>query len=473
MGIEILDGVKKWFIDAASNAGRIELVDAIGSRLAKLRGDTMLATDRLLPFAGVNDGIYRPVRLDRMGNQGVALHTPQFHLNIDGSTLHSSVLSSTSTMTNLITTAAGIQMNNSGGVTPNAFTILITRKHFIMPMRGPVIMRLRGRLLKGSTNGFVDFGFGNPATNVAAAFGAFFIFGSDGSLRPAYFYNGTPATGSDFSASIDSSKVYIWDVIVHDDALQFVVQDQATGAIITDQSIKLDPASLRRFSAGARLPAFVRVANTGVAPAVASQFFIGDWYVGLMDAQINRSWQDTQAGLQMSLMQNPLTGVQLEVYANNTEPATAGLSNIAAGYAGPLGGRYQFAAPGGSAVDYCLFSFQVPAGYQAKIYGMAVSLKVLGAASATTPTLLEWGINVNAVSANLSTGGGVRKSLGNQSIPVATPIGGAAALLDRKFAVPLLCEGGLFINVLVRIPVGTATAGQIIGGSVDFDGYFE
>lgn len=473
MGIEILDGAKKWFIDAASNAGRIELVDAIGSRLAKLRGDTMLATDRLLPFAGVNDGVFRPVRLDRLGNQGMALHAPQFHLNIDGATLHSSVVSALATMANTITTAAGIQMNNAGAVTANAYTILTTRKHFIMPMRGPVLMRLRGRLLKGSTNSFVDFGFGNPATNVASAFGAFFIFGSDGSLRPAYFYNGTPVTGSDFSASIDSPKVYIWDVIVHDDALQFVVQDQATGTIITDQSIKLDTASLRRFSVGSRLPAFVRVANTAVAPATASQFFIGDWYVGLMDAQLNRSWQDTQSGLQMSLTQNPLTGVQLEAYANSAEPASAALSNTVAGYPGVIGGRYQFAAPAGAVTDFCLFSYQVPSGYQAKIYGMAIALKVLGAASATSPTLLEWGINVNAASANLSTAGGVRKSLGNQSIPVATPIGGAVSPLIRTFAVPLTCEGGLFVNVMVRIPVGTATASEILGGTVDFDGYFE
>lgn len=47
-------------------------------------------------------------------------------------------------------------------------------------------------------------------------------------------------------------------------------------------------------------------------------------------------------------------------YANTAAPASATLSNTAAGYT-TLGGQFQFAAVAGE-TDYALFAFLVPAG---------------------------------------------------------------------------------------------------------------
>jgi hypothetical protein len=459
-------------VDLIPRAARGILYNAAGQRITSKHNQARDAiNDEAFVMGGINDGNIKHVRLDRMGNIGTTRHNLLFQLNIDGATLHSSLVASAATMVNVISTGGGIQMNSGSSVAINTYSILTTRRQFQMPLRGPLLGRWRKKISKGSTNSACDFGFGSPSTNAILQIGAYWALLSDGSLRPCYAYNNAPVTGADISGLIDSNTTYIWDVIIHDDSLQFSVQNPATGLIINEQSIKMDTGSLRRFAAANRLPAFSRVYNAGVAPAAATQMVLGDWYVGGMDIDMGRSVQDTQGSLQMSLLQNPSSGLQLEQFANNSEPANATLSNTAQSYSA-AGGRFQFIAPAGIVTDYCLFSYAVPVGYQAKVQGIAVFLKNLGAVSATTPTLIEWGMQVNASAGSLISSG-VRKSFGNQSIPVGTLIGGNVAPLVRNFNTPIVCEGGTFMNIIMRIPVGTATASQIIGGTFDIDGYQE
>ena len=42
-----------------------------------------------------------------------------------------------------------------------------------------------------------------------------------------------------------------------------------------------------------------------------------------------------------------------------------------------------------------------------------------------------------------------------------------------NFEVPLRTDPGRLMHVIVRVPVGTATASQVISGSVTIRGYFE
>ena len=96
-------------------------------------------------------------------------------------------------------------------------------------------------------------------------------------------------------------------------------------------------------------------------------------------------------------------------------------------------------------------------------------------AVATTPTLLVWGLAVNSTAVSLATASYIRTPLGAQTMIVATPAGGMA---DKSISVdfsgaPIVCESGRFAAITLRMPVGTATATEVIQGKVTVVGYYE
>ena len=173
-------------------------------------------------------------------------------------------------------------------------------------------------------------------------------------------------------------------------------------------------------------------------------------------------------------------------YVNSTAPASATLSNTAAGYT-TLGGQFQFAAVAGLETDFALFAFQVPAAAAAGgnrnlvIRGVRIEAYNMGAASATTPTLLQWALGVGSTGVSLATADSLtagtraprRIALGIQSIPIGTAIGGNVAPIDVNLDAPLYVAAGTFLHVILRMPVGTATGAQIIRGTVLINGYYE
>jgi hypothetical protein len=115
------------------------------------------------------------------------------------------------------------------------------------------------------------------------------------------------------------------------------------------------------------------------------------------------------------------------------------------------------------------------------IRGVRIETFNMGAASATTPTLLQWALGIGSTAVSLATAdsntAGTRSPrrvpLGIQSMPVGTPIGGALTPIDVNLDAPLYVAAGTFAHVILRIPVATATASQIIRGLVMINGYFE
>ena len=115
------------------------------------------------------------------------------------------------------------------------------------------------------------------------------------------------------------------------------------------------------------------------------------------------------------------------------------------------------------------------------ITGIHIGAFIMGAAGATTPTLLQWGIGVGSTAVSLATADSStagtrayrRVALGTQSFAVGAAIGSNVPDLDHQFMSPLVCEAGTFIAVILKIPVGTATASQIIRGTCTIDGYYE
>ena len=173
-----------------------------------------------------------------------------------------------------------------------------------------------------------------------------------------------------------------------------------------------------------------------------------------------------------------INGAQTAQHANSTSPTSASLSNTAAGYT-TLGGRWQFAAPGAAATDFALFAYQVPAGYRLMIKSVCISSVNTGAAVATTATILDWSIAVNATAVSLATTDSDpvwaprRIPLGVQGFIVGAAIGANGNEIYRTFEQAIVCQPSRYVHVIVQVPVGTATGSQVMRGDVMFDAYFE
>ena len=56
---------------------------------------------------------------------------------------------------------------------------------------------------------------------------------------------------------------------------------------------------------------------------------------------------------------------------------------------------------------------------------------------------------------------------------IAAAIGAQAARLDTNLDAPLVVNAGEYLHVIVKMPLGTATASQVIRGVVGINGFFE
>lgn len=472
MALELGYGPNTLNIDAFG-AARVRLVDESGAAIGKAAGELRGAGDDALPMMGVNDGSYRHIRVDRMGNQGISYQTPLFDGIFDGATVNAAQFSlAAAVQTGVQATGTGMGLNAGASVAINGSAVLQTLRKFTFRSRGPMIKRVRARLVKGGTNGVAEIGFGDVATNVALATGAMWQYTAAGALVPVVAYNGTQLTGLDVAALIDPLKYYWWDIIVSDDSITFTIQNPLNGVILSEQTLMIGPDAGRMFSAS-RLGSFERTYVGGaIATAPATQLFIGQSYVGAYDTNLNKNVAQVMAGMGLALDVNPATGVQTANQTNSTAPVSATLSNTAAGYA-TLGGKFQFAAVAGAETDYALFAYQVPAGYQANITGITIEAENLGAIVATTGTSLEWDIARGATAVSLATAGTIKRGgLGKQNFPVGAAIGAVANRIAEKFSTPFVVESGRFLHVILRMPVGTATASQIIRGQVAIEGYW-
>lgn len=118
---------------------------------------------------------------------------------------------------------------------------------------------------------------------------------------------------------------------------------------------------------------------------------------------------------------------------NSTVPATATLSNTAAGYT-TLGGQFVFAAVAGAETDYALFAFlnTVPTtgitGRNLTIRGIWIDTWNQVVAVATTPTVFQWYAAVGSTAVSLATVDGAatrlpkRIYIGSQSLVVGAAV---------------------------------------------------
>lgn len=457
-----IDTNKSAYVNVRDGAGGAAIL-AEGSQPSTVYGLTTM---------GANDGRVIPIRVDRFGSMASALHMPLMHESFEGTTTHPlRWLITNTTMAAAQTTVGGLVFN-SGAITTITTGYMIKSTRLLMKtQRSPLQVKFRARLAH-INNSVMELGFGDAATfNGANTVGAYWQKTSSGALQPVLTYNSVDQTGTDISAFVSSSNYYTFDIVIDDDEAIFYCQNTATGALVAPpQSLKL-PVTGQRLLSATQVPIMVRLYNTGSAPASASQLILNDIYAMALDSNVNAPLSHIQSLQSRTTLENPFTGTQLATFANSAAPSNATLSNTAAGYT-TLGGLFSFAAVAGAATDYALFGFTVPTPATLVVTGISIETWNTGAAVATTPTLLVWGLATQLTAVSLATGSHVRLGLGAQQLPVAAAVGAKAERIDKVFQTPIICSPGRFFDVILRMPVGTATASQVIQGMVNIDGYF-
>lgn len=383
----------------------------------------------------------------------------------------------TATTTMTITQASSfVTLNASAITTINTNARLTTHRVFPYLDGQPLVAMWTFKRATGQTgqaNELLEMGLVAHTAATAATDGVYFRWNTSGEFRAVSTFSSADSQSAVLT-SPTANATHTAVIIRRATGTDFFI-DGARVAAIEDAS-QANPTSTRG------VPFSARVVVAGSAPATAPNLQIGPVSV-FRCGDADKAWGDKLASAGLYNNQAPLTPfAQTANHANSTSPTSATLSNTAAGYT-TLGGRYQFAAPAGAATDFALFGYTVPAGYQLYITGIAISSCNTGAAVATTATMLDWSIAVDSTAVSLATTDSFgppfvsmaprRTALGMQGFQVAAGIGACANDIVRTFSPPLVAEPGRFAHVIVQVPVGTATASQVIRGDVTITGYFE
>lgn len=395
-------------------------------------------------------------------NEGVALDARNY-------------TSATTTMT--ITQASSFITLNASAITTANTNARVTTHRVFPYLDGQALVTMwtfkRATGQVGQSNELLEMGPVVHTGATAASDGVFFRWNTSGEFRAVSTFNSTDSQ----SAVLTSPTANVTHTAV--------IFRRATGTDYFIDGVRLaaiEDAAQANPTSARGVPFSARVVVGATPPSTAPNLQIGPVSV-FRCGDADKSWGEKLAASGLSSLQAPLTPfAQTPNHANSTSPTSATLSNTAAGYT-TLGGRYQFAAPVGAATDFALFGYTVPTGYQAYITGIAISTCNTGAAVATTATMLDWSIAVDSTAVSLATAdsfgppfvtmGPRRVPLGVQGFIVAAGIGVCAPDIVRTFSPPLVAEPGRFVHVIVQVPIGTATASQVIRGDVTLTGYFE
>ncbi len=473
MSVEIKSGATSDLltIDATSKAARVTLYGTDGNNLLYAENDQP-ATPRGLVSLGMNDEMLLPIRLDRLGSQSSASHNLLMHESFESTVTNvQRWLIVNTTMVAAQTTVNGLVFNSGLILTANTGYMIRSAQVFMKNQRSPLQAKFRARLAHVN-NSVMEIGFGDASAVLGThTTGAYWQMTTTGVLQPVLTFNGLDTTGTDIRSLINTSNYYTFDIFMDDDEVTFMCQDTATGLIIAKQTIKL-PLTAQRLLSATQISAFARLYNTGSAPLTAPQMMLTDFYVLSLDCVQNKTWAQLNAANMRGAPTNPFSGAQLTNWANSAAPTSATLSNTVAGYT-TLGGLFQFQAIASATTDYALFAFQVPTNSNLVVTGIDIDTWNLGAAVATTPTLLMWGAAVGSTAVSLATATVNRIGLGSQSFPVGAAVGANAQRVSKQFITPLYCPSGRFFHIIMRSPIGTGTASQVIQGMVNVEGYFE
>lgn len=467
--------------DLAGVNADLELMVALSKNTAKA-GYAVLAGEAS-PAGGTDGKLIRAADISIDRRLRVGMDNPFWDDTFNHTVLNVSKYAGLdSTMTKAMSGNA-LVLNSGNSVAAAAATIVRTWRTFLILGRFSQSAVIAFTISQTPVaNNVFEFGFGAPNTVApyAPADGVFMRVNSAGVLQLVMNINGSE-TADASALNLLSNTMYEAKVVVDANRAELYINglleaqlDRPTNAHVT-----VNPA----------VPLFTRCHNTA-ATATAQNVRVARWAVNTMDGNLMRLWPTAMGGMGNNCINAPdgVAAGQTANFVNSTGPVSAALSNTAAGYA-TLGGQWQFAAVAGAETDYALFAYQVPAlagaggppGRNLMIRGLRIEAFNMVVASAVTATLLQWSLGIGSSAVSLATVDSAtaatraprRLGLGTQSFPVGSVVGANVVPIDVNFDAPIMVEPGTFVHVILRIPVGTATATEIIRGLVTFNAYFE
>lgn len=395
-----------------------------------------------------------------------------------GTTLNTNVWTGNVTTQTIDTVSGFYRLNASAITTINTTSQLQTIKlHSVgysdLPVQGVAVVKTNNLPLANST---AQLGFFSASALTAPTDGCYFEWNASAEFRAVANFNGT-INQSGVLSNPSSNIIHIFTINVVYDECTFDIDGVRVASITYQATAGTSPVL------GPKLPFAARIVNSASAPLLAASMQMASLTTLVQAAALNKPFSEQLAGGGRGAYQSPVTTYgQTANHANSTSPTSATLSNTAAGYT-TLGGRYQFAAPAGAATDFALFGYQVPTGLQLYVTGIRISACNTGAAVATTATILDWGVGVNSSAVSLATAdtlgppptawGPRRLPLDVQGFIIGAAIGACAPTIVHQFSTPLVVDSARFFHVILQVPVGTATASQVIRGDVLVEGYFE
>ena len=394
-----------------------------------------------------------------------------------GTTINTSIWNSPiSTMT--VTLAQNAYIFNAGNsVTAGHYAIHRTWRTFPMAFKGSSIYCECTMLYTAqpTTNHSIEGGFMACANSVADPTDGVFFRVRDGNLYCVCCNNSVEQ-----SVNLGTAPVF---GVEHN----LVIEVTPISAIfwMNNEPVAIfeNAASTFSIQSQPQLPFCVRQFNGGTNPAYALQTKVSNISISMADLDNNRLWPTCKTGMGNGSYQVPSGGTpgQTANWANSAAVAAiavGSLSNTAASFTG-LGGQFHIGAPATADTDYNIIKYQVPAQNTLIIRGVRIETANIGAAVATTPTLLQWGLAVGSTADTLagteSATVKIRRiiPLGMQSFAVGAAVGSLAAPVDVNLDAPVVVHGGEYVSFALKVPVGTATSSQTLRGLIMVNGYFE
>lgn len=482
MSVVVRGGVSNQNADTvAGNDGEVGLI--VSPEATQARAGFSGSMGIVDPGTVVTGGIRREIDVSGDFRQRVGTDTVFWQDVFQYTTINASAYAVvTSTMT--ITQANGfLNLNAGAAVATGNHVVLRTWRTFPIFNSAPTYCYFAAvGTNQIAQNAVVEVGLGYALTTAAPTDGVFFRWNIDGELRGVVVNNSVEAQTGVLTQIADTTRAeYL--IVINDENVEFWIDGVLRGVVDTVATWSgMGPVQ------STALPFLARCYNPGTATA-AKRLNISEVNVTLGDLNSNRLWPTQMAGMELGAHQSPpgAAASQTHQWANSAAPASATLSNTTAGYT-TLGGIFQFAAVAGAETDYALFAYQVPAGSVTQpgknlvIRGLWIETFNSGAAVATTPTTLIWALGVGSSAASLATTDSLtaagraprRIPMGVQSFPVGAAVGANAdRRIDVNLDAPILAPAGTFAHVILRMPVGTATASQVIRGIVGVNAYFE
>jgi len=359
-------------------------------------------------------------------------------------------------------------------------SLIQTYRHFPMQGAGGIYCETYvGFTNTPVTNSTIDFGLYLPgATGAATPLDGIYFRVNSAGVQGVVNNNGTEQT-SLLAFTYVANTIYKFLVSISPDNVEFWINDVLYATLPK-------PIGTGGSMYSASNPWSVLQHNTGV-PSGNISAKIGSYNIGFADMDNVRQWGDNKPGQAQSGVMYP-SGMAAGQTANsvlNTVPGTVTLTASSAPATNNLGGSFVFAAPATSENDYPLFAFLNPAattsisGRNLIVKGVWIDTFNQVAAVATTATIFQWSAAVGSTAASLATVDAAntrlpkRIYLGQQVYPIASAVGFAALRVDCKFDTPLVVEPNTYFHIILRAPLGTATATETFRGAVGVNAYWE